>query len=174
MNCMADYLVQYGAGLVDILRRFDKPPSRATHESLVLKADDCTGGLHVDVSSKRIDFWLAAPEPDARERACRQWPGWAVEWHHDSFEAHGALTGQKLKFELRPQETLVDEVIKILEHQSQKDHGESTLEIAELLSKREGKNVDVNPAALVDAPHSVPTDLRQRILRDARSSLLER
>ena len=26
MNCMADYLVQYGAGLVDILRRIDKPP----------------------------------------------------------------------------------------------------------------------------------------------------
>lgn len=180
MNCEADYLVRYGAGLVDVLRRIARRPGifgflrrRSTQESLIVNAN-CSGGVHLDLRSRTIDFWLTQPRPDQLEKAKRRWPEWNVHWHRDSFEDHCALTEHKLNFEIEPDRALLENVIKILDSYSERHRGQQAREAAAVISKHEVKTVEISPAALIDAPQSVPAEVRQRILHGAMTTFLGR
>ncbi|MSR58636.1 MAG: hypothetical protein EXS05_13445 [Planctomycetaceae bacterium] len=59
-----------------------------------------TGGFHIDVPSKTIEFWTIDPRVDATRRLSAVWPGWTVIWRKDDYEFQSERTSGYLQFPL--------------------------------------------------------------------------
>jgi hypothetical protein len=159
----ADAAVFHGAELLSVMRRLD---SSGHGRDRLAVPTDCTGGVHIDERRRQVDFWLASTKPEAGARAARGWPGWEVAWRHDDFDMHGALAEGRLTFDIPPEKKLLANIVRSLEYAPGEHRGVRAAEIAAVLA-REGKRVEVNPRALVDAPQTVPVEERRSILARA-------
>ncbi len=86
----AESLLLWGDAFVDALES-------APRHRLVRIQEIPSGGIHVDVGAKRIDYWLVGSVPGLVAMIAQRWPGWTCRWRQDDYEKHRALAGGSLR-----------------------------------------------------------------------------
>jgi hypothetical protein len=71
-------------------------------------------GFHLDLPKKRLSFWSSIPHPVFAERIRVYWSGWELQWLYDNFEAHVALTENRLHLTIPSTEKLLDRLRAVL------------------------------------------------------------
>jgi hypothetical protein len=123
------------------------------------------GGFHIDLPARTLSYW-AADDPGLRDHIAGYWPGWAIDWLEDRFEAHAALTQDHLKFVLPATETVLARLENLLLSTPHSNAIESFRRLLEM-SLQEGKQVQINPATLGDHPLEPETAFRQQVFARA-------
>lgn len=131
-----------------------------------------TGGFHVDVPAKRVEYWAANDLPDTAWRVSQRWPSWKVTWHRDAFEWQLKATSGKLQFPMRSTEILQQQVKEMLLRDDGRSPVETILEITDK-ARQEGKDVQINPWALRDDRRELDAAERQRIVALALETSIE-
>ncbi len=128
-----------------------------------------TGGAHIDVAAKSVDFWIAGWATDIVRRVSSVWPGWTVTWHRDEFEWHLQRTLGHMRFADTDRGKLIQYWREVLLRPNDPKSGaESIVEIAKLLSGAEGiSRIDVAPEALYDARLLLPVEQRTALFESA-------
>lgn len=153
-----DYLLM-GSKLVGLS---DQVQSWASLNVSEWTADFPTGGFHVDLDQKQLDFWLADDCPNVPIEVAKTWDDWNVNWHKDCFESHLSLAGSALVFNQRSQSSLLFDLLAMLDQESKPI---DVLKLAERLSEQQGgQHVEVNRFALLDSRLSVAPESRKAIL----------
>ncbi len=73
-----------------------------------------SGGFHLDLSAKRLEFWIARDEPDLGNRVAGAWPGWETQWHLDHYEVQLERTKGLLRFSLPDRPALLNRCRQML------------------------------------------------------------
>ncbi|QEG40082.1 hypothetical protein [Roseimaritima ulvae] len=121
-----------------------------------------TGGFHIDLNQRQLDFWMAEDCPNALVGVANSWNDWNVNWHNDSFESQVELTDSALKLNQRPQSEMLSDLLEMLNQDSKPV---DVLELAQRLSDHAGGGkVEVNPFAIRDDRISVDAERRKTIL----------
>ncbi|MDF1742288.1 MAG: hypothetical protein P1V19_01245 [Gimesia sp.] len=121
-----------------------------------------TGGFHLNLNQRQLDFWMAEDCPNALVDVANTWKDWNVNWHKDCFESQVEFTELALTLNQRPQSELLSDLLKMLDQDSKPV---DILELAQRLSDREGGGkVEVNPFAIRDDRISVDAERRKAIL----------
>ena len=123
-----------------------------------------TGGFHIDIPAKTLDFWKADDCPNLYSEAAGIWHGCKVTWHRDSYESQQTLTGGALTFTEPPPATLAERLTTMLMHETK---AVDVLEMVQHLTAHTGEQATVNPYALRD--DRLPIDERDRRIILARA-----
>lgn len=129
---------------------------------------DCfpNGGLHLDVPSRTVEFWIAVDAPDAARRVGAAWPGWTVRWHKDDYSFQAERTNGRAGFAIPDRPTLESQLVEILLHQGGRSGADTVRELADRF-RAEGKSVETSPWALRDDRLEIPPEVRLRIVEQA-------
>lgn len=116
-------------------------------------------GIHIDEPAKTIHYWTYEERFSCLEIIQRNWPGWTIHRLGDNYLEHSRLTVGKIQFPKKPRETLIREIGEslFLEYKPV-----DVLGIAKLISKN-GENVELNPAAFIQAHWQMNPDRRLEI-----------
>ncbi len=128
------------------------------------------GGFHLDISARRLEFWLAPDAPGIAARVVGTWPGWETHWRHDCYEMQLERTEGFLRFPSPDRQAMLDRCRDTLLWES----ATSPVDTIKLMVEREseqGKNVQVNAWALRDDRLELSRGERLAILDDAISRL---
>lgn len=121
-----------------------------------------TGGFHIDLGERTVDFWMADDCPNGLAEVANAWDDWNVNWHKDRFESQVELAGNGLTFSQRSRSDLLSDLLKMLDRDSKPV---DVLDLAQRLSEHEGGGkVKVNPFAIRDDRVSVDAERRKTIL----------
>lgn len=122
------------------------------------------GGLHIDVPTKKLSLWTTE-DIKPMNALPHYWPGWEIDWLKDNFEAHLALTDNRLRFPAVSDEQMLSRFETILMGQ---DHGAlpGFLSMLEKL-KQEGKTIAANPSALYENLFELEIERRRQIFDHA-------
>ncbi|MCE5268252.1 MAG: hypothetical protein LLG00_10245 [Planctomycetaceae bacterium] len=124
-----------------------------------------TGGVHIDVGSKTVDFWIADIATDVQHRISHRWPEWTVRWHRDAFERQLALTREAIRLPNRPERVLTKDVTEMLLMDDSGSRVDSVLDAAFTnLDGATGAVVEINPWSLRDDRLEIPLETRRRIV----------
>lgn len=125
-----------------------------------------TGGFHIDLKQRQLDFWMAEDCPNGLAEVAKMWHGWNVNWHKDCFESQVELTDSSLTLNQRPQSELISDLLQMLDQDSKPvDILDLAQRLSKHLSKHEGGgNIEVNPFAIRDDRISVDAEHRKAIL----------
>jgi hypothetical protein len=129
-----------------------------------------TGGFHLDVPARVVRFWDARDRPGIEGQVRSKWPGWAVTWDRDGYEAQLSAVSGVLSFPDRTVDTLLAELTGMLLRQPSQSPAESVLWFAEH-ERAAGKSVEVNPLALRDDRVELSQQEKGDILARAVASL---
>jgi hypothetical protein len=69
------------------------------------------GGMHIDLDSHRVDYWLLQDEPLLAEAIVEAWPGWNVEFHGWDHEDQIRRCRGQLRIARRDDDTVLDGLI---------------------------------------------------------------
>jgi hypothetical protein len=125
-----------------------------------------TGGFHIDVPSRTVEFWMARSRPSLLPQLAERWPGWSLHWHRDSYEFQVERANGLLRFPPRSPESLKKKLSEILLHDVAASGPETLLQMAEH-DRAQGKTVEINPWALRDDRLEIPGDVRRKIVATA-------
>jgi hypothetical protein len=128
------------------------------------------GGAHLDVTARRLEFWLAAEAPDIEERVRSHWPGWTVDWQLDRFETQLERTGDALRFPEPPRSQVLRDVLRILRRSPPTSSPVDGLMQVAFHSAEEAEHVEINRYALRYDPQQLEEAERERILAEALES----
>ncbi len=156
-----------GSKLVESFRASDGLPRLALAE---WTTEFPSGGFHIDISERRLEFWTASDAADLGNRAARAWPGWQTQWHHDHYETHLERTGACLSFPLPARDSLLSSCREMLLQESSTS-GVATIKELTDRERALGKDVQVNSWALRDDRLELSKERRSSILNDAMSHL---
>jgi hypothetical protein len=106
-----------------------------------------TRGFHLDLPAQVVRFWDARDRPGVEGRVAARWPGWAVVWDRDGYEAQLDAAGGVLSFSGRTADALLAELTGVLLVEPGRSPAETVLWFAEH-ERAAGKSVEVNPLAL--------------------------
>jgi hypothetical protein len=122
------------------------------------------GGLHIDLSDRTLDYWIAEDSPDIQNRVAAAWQGWRTEWHHDQYEMQLERTAGNLQFPAQDQGALLHRCREML----LVERGAVDItEVAKLLVKGGvATDVQMNASALRDDRLHVPRERRLSILNE--------
>ncbi|MBC8059310.1 MAG: hypothetical protein H7Y18_01440 [Clostridiaceae bacterium] len=128
-----------------------------------------TGGFHIDIVNKSIDFWVAHDVPGLIDRLKYKWDRWQINWNLDKFEKHIECTDGNIVFINMDTESLLLQLREILLHNS----GESVNAVLKYVDKvrDEGKTVVVNQLAIRNDKLELNRDIRENIIDSAIESL---
>jgi len=107
------------------------------------------GGFHLDLSVKRLDFWVARDAPDIGNRVARAWREWETHWHHDQYERQLERTGGNLRFPILDRQALLGRCRNLLLWERTTSPVDTIKWLVER-DREQGKDVQVNPWALRD------------------------
>lgn len=122
-----------------------------------------TGGFHIDLTSKRVDYWTAKDVPDVPRQVSEIWNGWNVTWHRDEFEFQLKTTAGRLRFPIHKRERLERQLREMLLRDCGRSPVETILELTEK-DRKEGKDVQINLWALRHDRLELDHAERQRIV----------
>lgn len=122
------------------------------------------GGLHIDIPRRQLSYWSAC-DGDLRETLQPRWQDWDIVWLKDAYEKHLELA--EYKFTLP--DISEDKLLSLLRGtvMSTRRHGGLLIKDMIAESVNEGKQVQVNPYALIDHQQSLATDEKERIFEAA-------
>jgi hypothetical protein len=76
--------------------------------------ESLNGGLHLDIASRRLEFWSNQIHSDGLACAQRCWPGWSVKWVEDQFERQETLTQGRFRYIFPSDDQLLEDVKHLL------------------------------------------------------------
>ena len=129
-----------------------------------------TGGFHLDLTRKKVEYWVANPEPNLFQQLTGAWPDWSVTTHRDSFEFQLERVGPALQFPVPSRTALLDRVREILMWEPQKSPVETLLSLTDC-NLPEVKEVEINPYALRDDRITLSRNDKEVILEHALAAL---
>jgi hypothetical protein len=118
------------------------------------------GGFHIDVESKRLSIWEGYSPGIDREFE-PYWPGWEIDWLKDNFEAHIALTENRLVLDLPSDSDLLSELESTLIREDSTGSVASFLDFTKTL-RQEDQDVRFNPNVLYDTPQNLDADFKRK------------
>lgn len=142
-------------------------------EKLIIADAFPTGGFHVDITARRLDFWAAQVLPDIINRVRRKWLGWSVQSHRDRFEFQVERTNGQLQLPTRFERDLKTKIETMLMRQSLSSGAELFLKSVQAHLDL-GHSVKVNPWTMVDTRLDVDLTQRQEILNRAFEALSQK
>jgi hypothetical protein len=161
----ADAYLLSGPGLLDGVDAESGPELPPLEE---WTTDFPSGGFHIDVPSRMVEFWTARDRPDVLARVAGHWPDWTVRWHEDAFEFQLERTRGLLRFPTASRASLEEQVVGMLLQEPGRSGADLVQElVAE--SRAEGKEATVNPWVSCDVRLDVPLDVRRTIVAQALS-----
>ncbi|MDB5311506.1 MAG: hypothetical protein JWO38_5708 [Gemmataceae bacterium] len=92
-----------------------------------------------------------------------RWPGWAVAWDRDGYEAQLDAAGGVLSFPDRPADALLADLVGMLVREPGRSPADTVLWFAER-EREAGKSVELNPLALRDDRVELPRERKAEIL----------
>lgn len=116
-------------------------------------------GIHVDVNAKKLSIW-SAHAPGIVDHINTFWPGWEIDWLHDRFEAHVALTENRLVLEMPS----ISDLLAQLETNLMRDpfNGVTYLQSRVEEMMEDGHQVGINLDALLDTPQNLDADFKRK------------
>jgi hypothetical protein len=157
----------FGPRLVDNLRVVDGLPRLLLDE---WTTEFPRGGFHLDLSTKRVEFWIAPDAPDIGNRVAGAWPEWETRWCLDHYEMQIEQARGLLRFPLPDRRALLDECREMLLVETTTSPTD-TIKMLTERDRAQGKNVEVNPWALRDDRLVLPRAARMAILDKAMSGV---
>jgi hypothetical protein len=156
-----------GKKLVDNLRPADGLPRLLLGE---WTTEFPSGGFHLDLPARRLEFWVADDAPDIQNRISSLWSGWETRWHHDQYERQLDMAQGLLQLPIIDRQALLDRCRAMLLW----DRSTSPVDTIRMLAdhdRAQGKDVEVNPWALRDDRHELSKEDRIAILDQVMSLL---
>ena len=141
-------LQKLGCELLDINDWIDRLPS---------------GGFHVDMESRTLDFWLACSSEGIFEAVQKRWPGWEVRWHRDRYDSQIQLAKGSLTYRPREREQIIEQLLNLLREEVKPFNLQG---LTEFITDQVGENAWVNPKAVRDEILIVNHEMRERILAE--------
>ena len=121
------------------------------------------GGIHLDLASHDLEFWLADDSIDIVKRIEQYWSDWNIVFHQDNFEFQELKTNNKLQFSKPSYQTLRKEIEETLMIEAHNSPVDGLLKFSEL-ARQEGKEVEINPLALRNSRTELDIARRKEIL----------
>jgi hypothetical protein len=122
-----------------------------------------SGGFHLDLPARRLEFWEARDSPDIGNRVARAWPSWRTQWHYDHYERQLERNEGLLRFPSLDRQALLNRCRRLLLGRP----AASPVDLVQnmIASEREkGKDVRANPCALRDDRLELSEGERKTIL----------
>jgi hypothetical protein len=129
-----------------------------------------TGGFHLDIQAKRLDYWEARDAPNIGNHVAAAWPGWETVWQEDRYEIQLERAEGQLRFPVPDRQILLDRCRTILLQEACNSPIE-TLKMLVQHDREQGKEVSVNPWALREDRLELSMENRLAILNEAISPL---
>ena len=126
-----------------------------------------TGGFHIDMLHKKVEYWCAKTMSDTYHRIQEKWPDWLVIWHQSEYERHLEVTAGNLTFQLVDEKKLISDISEFL-LRAPGTPVDTLQSVIQRLSES-NNTVLVNPVAFCHANHDLPQMLREQILQLALS-----
>jgi hypothetical protein len=161
-----DVYLSYGP---DLINKIDKSYG---HKSISLdewSKDFPVGGFHIDIMSKRLEFWHANDIPNISQELQSKWSDWEVIENYSNYETQYKSTNGLLKFQDISQPQLLEELKILLLKESS-----NPLDALEYFVKKEadaGRKVEISPHALRYDRYELPKNVREEILDYAINNL---
>lgn len=122
--------------------------------------DAPTGGFHIDVAARQVDYWRAGDDPYGGELIAAPWPGWRVEWHLDSYEFQVDRLRGRLVWPAVEPHVLLDRATQILMGDFEQQGPAGILEL-QREAEAKGESIEINPLALEAPPQMVALEHRR-------------
>lgn len=161
-----DVFLLYGP---DLINKIDKSYGYKRITLDEWSHDFPVGGFHIEILSRRLEFWHANDIPNISHRLQAKWSGWEVIDHYSHYETQYKSTNGLLQFQdIHPQQ-LLERLKDILLEESS-----NPLDALAYMVKKEadeGRTVEINPHALRNDRFELPRQVREEILEAAISKL---
>jgi hypothetical protein len=145
-----------------ILRKIDKSIAYNKFQLSDWTSDFPTGGFHINLIERTIDFWSAFDSAGLLNSLQNEWTGWKINWNQDKYEKQIMASKNSINLQMPSLDTLLDRIKKILLRDS-KDPVTSLLKVVDRI-KEEGKDVKINPWALENTALDMSRCTREKIL----------
>ena len=122
-----------------------------------------TGGFHIDVPARTVDFWTARSRASVASEVAELWPDWSVRWHRDSFEVQVDCASGRLRFPPRSPNLLKRQLAEMLLCDFASNGPRTVMEMANH-DCHPGATVEINPLALRDDRLEIPMNVRRKIV----------
>jgi hypothetical protein len=100
------------------------------------------------------------------EHANNVWSGWTINWQRDAFEFQLATGNGHLRFPMRSETWLTEQITARLLFDKPRSSVDFVLKVAEK-HHEEGNDLQINPVALRDDYLDIPIEERRRIVETA-------
>ncbi|WP_019420741.1 WD40 repeat domain-containing protein [Paenibacillus sp. OSY-SE] len=117
-------------------------------------------GFHLDTRRRSLDIWYAGDDSDIITHVKKCWPDWTVTDLADQYEVQSVLTGNAVIFSPQSQSKLISQLQEMLLYSASSSPVDSIKLFADYHEKA-GREVEVNPLALIDHPQGVAFNTRE-------------
>ena len=71
----------------------------------------CGGGIHLNLSTRTLDYWQPSRDLGMAQLIFPMWKGWQITMHYDEFEWQERITNGVLRFKIKSEEEVLAEVL---------------------------------------------------------------